>query len=61
MWVYGQEVDYLRIRGSCFSLLSKIKIEWSMDMECRTSQEVKEVDDEAINAYFKVMNGTVVV
>ena len=32
-----------------------------MDMECRTSQEVKEVDDEAINAYFKVMNGTVVV
>ena len=32
-----------------------------MDMESRTSQEVKEVDDEAINTYFKVINGIVVV
>ena len=31
-----------------------------MDMESRTSQEVKEVDDEAINTYFKVMNETAV-
>ena len=30
-------------------------------MESRTSQEVKEVDDEAINTYFKVINGIVVV
>ena len=32
-----------------------------MDMESRSTQEVKEVDDEAINTYFKVINGTVVV